>query len=748
MRHTIRGVGALLACASLQPFMIAPAAHAQDAEADTEREVIVVTARRREETLQDTPVAVTAFSPQQLENLGAQDITALTQFTPNITLEVSRATNTTLTAFIRGVGQQDPVAGFEQGVGIYLDDVYLNRPQAAVLDIYDLERIEVLRGPQGTLYGRNTIGGAVKYVTKRIDPDTPTATVTGALGNFGQRDAILTASTPVTDTFRVGGSIARFRRNGFGENRFTGEENYDKNIFAARASAEFEPTSDWFFRLSGDYIIDTSEARHGFRLFPSDVTGAEVLGDIFDTEAGVRDFAPFDDNRVEAFGVQANAEWTVNDWLTLKSITAYRQDDTDSLIDFDSTPAPTFDAWVVYQNDQFSQELQALFTGDRWNAVAGFYYLDANAFNAFDVFLSTVTSFTLGDVDTQAWAVFGEGTYDITDRLSLTVGGRFTEDERDARITRELFLGQASPFFGNSDAVSLTPPVLVDGEEVVPTFVGNRTDDAFNPRVILAWDATDDINLYASYSQGFKGGLFDPRGAFDTEEVRNGVEPEFVDSYEIGMKGAFLNNRLLANTAIFFADYTDVQIPGSVIITNPDGSTDFVGTLTNAGAAEIFGIEFEGTAYLTDKLTAFGSVGYLDADYTEFVLEGVDVSDERDVQNAPNWSGSITFDYTTPLEMPALGEGDVSLTSSASYRGDVQQFEFAIPEIDQEAFWLLDASLVWRSQDNRVSAAFNARNLTNEEYIVSGYNFPTVDNSILAFFGNPRTYTGSITLRY
>src|SRR4029450_8094213 len=165
---------------------------------------IVVTARRRAEALQDVPIAVSAYSGDQLEREGAIDITDIGDTTPNVTLETSRGTNTTLTAFIRGVGQQDPVAGFEQGVGIYLDDVYLNRPQGAVLDIYDVERIEILRGPQGTLYGRHTIGGAVKYVTRRLS-DEPEVRLRGTVGTYGQLDAVATVSYPIADIFRVGG---------------------------------------------------------------------------------------------------------------------------------------------------------------------------------------------------------------------------------------------------------------------------------------------------------------------------------------------------------------------------------------------------------------------------------------------------------------------------------------------------------------------------------------------------------------
>src|SRR3954470_24108761 len=189
-----------------QPANSAPDSNAQakDQAATASDQEIVVTARRRNELLLDVPIAVTAYTGEQLDRQGALDITDVGDTTPNVTLEVSLGTNTTLTAFIRGIGQQDPVAGFEQGVGLYLDDVYLNRPQASLLDIYDVERIEVLRGPQGTLYGRNTIGGAIKYVTRRIRSDGPHFNVRGNAGTDKQADVIASVSSPVADWLRIG----------------------------------------------------------------------------------------------------------------------------------------------------------------------------------------------------------------------------------------------------------------------------------------------------------------------------------------------------------------------------------------------------------------------------------------------------------------------------------------------------------------------------------------------------------------
>ena len=742
------GVSSVALCAGVAVAQEQPAPQATQTTPAEGREVITVTARRVEESLQDVPLAVSAVSGDALESIGAQDITALSDSIPNITLENSRATNSTLTAFIRGVGQQDPVAGFEQGVGIYLDDVYLNRPQGAVLDVYDVERVEVLRGPQGTLYGRNTIGGAVKYVTRRLNANAPTLRVKGSYGSYNQLDAVVSGSMPLGDTFRIGGAVASLNRDGFGKNLTTGDENYDKKVFAARFSAEFEPSDQLLVRFAIDHTEDNSSPRQGYRLLPTISTAQPtLLGDDYDTTAGITLAGPIRHNMYVATGGQLLIDWSPLDKWTFKSITAYRDDDSKSPIDFDSTKARSFDAPVVYRNRQFSQEVQALYEGDKLHFVGGAYYLNANAFDGFDVLFTTVTSFTLGDVDTETWAAFGELTWDFTDALSLTVGGRYTEDKRTSRVQRESFLGTASPFFGNTSAVSITAPIVVNGQQVVPTFNGSRQDDAFTPRVILAWKATQDLNLYASYSQGFKGGGFDPRGNYANPDVRKGFLPETVDSYEVGAKATLFNGRATANTAIFFADYSDVQIPGSVIVAGPPVS--FVGTVTNAGAAEMSGVEFEGTASFTEHLSGALSLGYIDAKYTEFMVSGVNLASQRDVQNTPDWTGSGSLTYSTPLSLFGAG-GNLAFTGSAAYRGDTQQFESPIPLLDQKAYWLYDASINWTTDDGRWRVGVYGRNLGDERYITSGYNFPgaATDNSVLAFWGNPRTVTASVEYRY
>ncbi len=774
---------AILASSALSMLAFAPAAFAQNADAPeataTSDDEIIVTARRRDERLIDVPVAITAYSGEALAKAGAIDITDIGQTTPNTTLEVSRGTNSTLSAFIRGVGQQDPVSGFEQGVGLYLDDVYLNRPQAAVLDIYDVERIEILRGPQGTLYGRNTIGGAVKYVTKQL-PEEFSLKIKGTLGTYDQADLVVTASTPIGDIVRVGGSIARLSRGGFGDNLTTGLENYNKDVWAGRGTVELggygEPV---LIRISGDYTKDKSAPRGGHRLIPSLRTNAPVLDNVFDSRGGLVD----PKQEIESYGLAMNVTAELTDTLTLRSISAWRKDTSATPIDFDALPAVDVDVPGFYFNEQISQEFQLLYEGDRLKGLLGFYYLDATADTLFDVrifnTLAGLTAFTEADVDTTTFAVFGDATFDFTEQLSLSVGGRYTWDTREASILRQNYLGGGSPVFGGAGVAFGAPGTDFDGK---------RSFNKFTPRASLSFKPTPDHTLYASYSQGFKGGGFDPRGvgvnAPDTDGngTRSDAEiaaflsfrPEQVESYEVGYKGSLMDGAVNVAIAGFYADYTDVQIPGSVACT-VSGLPSFCGVVSNAGKATFKGVEFEGRVQLGEDLAAAGdrltlstALGYIDADYKEYVSNiggrPTDVSEFREVQNTPKWTASGTLAYATPI-----GDGDLSVGTTLSYRSKTYQFEIPNPYIDQKGFAMLDASVVYTAPDDRWSIGLFGKNLTDKEYKTSGYTFINVnptngvpviggnglptsalgtEGTLTAFYGNPRQVFVTGTVKF
>ncbi|MGF7156310.1 TonB-dependent receptor [Novosphingobium gossypii] len=756
---------------------------AQDATSptsvDAEGGDIIVTARRREERLVDVPIAVSSFSGDQLAKSGAVDITEVANVSPNVTLEPSRGTNSTLSAFIRGVGQQDPVSGFEQGVGIYLDDVYLNRPQAAVLDIYDVERIEVLRGPQGTLYGRNTIGGAVKYVTKQLPQDFAFK-VKGTYGSYDQADLIATASAPISDLIRVGGSVARLSRGGFGKNLTTGQDNYNKDIWAGRASVDIggygEPV---LIRISGDYSKDKSNARGGHRLIPGYVSGAPVLGDVYDTRGGLNDPR----QEVEAYGLAINATAELTDALTFRSISSWRKDDSASPIDFDALPAVDLDVPAYYRNEQLSQEVQLLWDdGGMVQGLLGAYYLTAKADTQFDTRLFTalngLTAFTQANVNTNTFAIFGDFTFDFTEQLSLAVGGRYTWDEREAQILRQNYLGGGSPVFGGA-GIPLGAPST--------NFSGKAKFNKFTPRASVSFKPTPDHTLYASYSQGFKGGGFDPRGvgvnapaavpgAPTNAEVTDylSFQPETVDSYEIGYKGNLLGGALYVAAAGFYMDYKDVQIPGSAGCT-VGGLPTFCGIITNAGKARFKGVELEANLRMGrdlvssgDRLNLSGSLGYIDAEYKEYIANiaatPTDVADFRQVQNTPKWTASGTLAYSTPV-----GGGDLNVSTTYSYRSKTYQFEIPNPYLDQKGFGLLDASLVYTAPDGRWSLGVHGKNILDKRYKTSGYTFlatnpitgalltapngrfiPTLgtEGTLTAYYGNPRQVFATATLAF
>ena len=767
----------LLASFSITTLFIAVPALAQDTGDDNVYgyDSIVVTAQRRAQSLQDVPFSVSAFNSDTLAELGVVDITGIAKFTPNVTLQTSRGTNNTLTAFIRGVGQQDPVAGFEGGVGIYIDDIYLNRPQSALVDVFDVERIEVLRGPQGTLYGRNTIGGAIKYITRSLSEE-PMFRVKGTYGSYNQTDVVISGSMPLNEALRVGGSLAILRRDGFGENLTLGQDNYNKDILAGRVSAELDLMSNFQVRVAGDYTKDNSNARHGHRIIPS-FTQPDLfpVSDEFDSYAG----SNFIESEGTDYGISVVGEYTLDDNWTLKSVFAYRENENTTSIDNDGLPVSDIDTPVIYENDQLSEELQVLYSSDKLNGLFGFYYLDANAANTFDVLLDELGKVigapgfavqTFGDVNTKTWSIFGDFTYDFSPSFYVALGGRYTQDKRSAVIQRGRLIGGVSSTFGGSGFLFAQ----------TSDFEGSEKYTDFSPRATIGYKPTGNSNVYFTFAQGFKGGSFDPRGDTTAAPDLNGdgtvsadevfefmvFDPEEVNSYELGYKTSLYDGRFSMSLAGFYADYKDVQIPSAIVIEEADGSQTFVGVTDNAAAATLWGIEFEGRANVAndlfstnDSLNADWSLGYINAKFDEFIdSTGQDVADLRGIQNTPDWTGALRLNYKRPLSLGG-SDGDITFNGSVTYRGDTQLFEVATPSIDQKAYALLGASVRWTSDDGSLGLTLAGTNLTDKRYRVAAYNigvgdnpdgssFPTLglDGARSVFYGNPRTV--SLTAEY
>jgi iron complex outermembrane receptor protein len=714
------------------------------AQADASQvEELVVTARRREETLKDVPIAVSAYTEAAMERTGVRDITDLQKTTPSLTLQTARGSNSTLIAFIRGIGQQDPLWGFDPGVGLYLDDVYIARPQAAVLDVFDVERIEVLRGPQGTLYGRNTIGGAIKYVTKRIGSQ-PELDVKGQFGSYGEHDEIVSFKLPVGSTFGVSGAIAKYDHDGYGTNLNTHADQYNKDVLALRGSAEWTPTQDLFFRLSLDRVQDDSNVKSGHREAPYTTAAGVTFGvlpGVYDTLAGAGD-----KNKVVAEGGSLLGQWTVNPGLTLKSITAFRSGYTNGIIDFDETPQPFLDIPAKYRDHQFTQEVQALFGAGKLHGVAGVFYLDATASGAFDTVLinaSPTTGFTIFDggyVQTKSTSAYIDASYDVTDQLQVSLGGRYTSDDKTGQVLRQQYLGTRSPAFGNAAAVKLGPPNT--------NYTNERTFRKFTPRISASYKISPDLTAYASYGQGFKSGGFDMRGdAVAYPATVKGYAPETVSTYEIGLKGSLADRTVNFATAIFDSAYHDQQI--TTQYANTTGGIASV--VDNVGSSTLRGVEAEGSWRIVPAFAINATASYIDTKFDKYLafIPGtglVDVSNQRRLQNTPKWTASLSGAYSHDFG----DRGRIAITPALSYRSFTQQFETATPLIDQPAYTLYDLDVVWTSADDRYQVGLHGKNLSDERVKIGGYSFPGAlfANSIDAFYGPPRTVTVSLAAKF
>ncbi|MDX2368570.1 MAG: TonB-dependent receptor [Colwellia sp.] len=718
-------------------------------------ERIEVTARRTVENLQTVPVSVTSIGAEAIAQNGITNVTDIQQYATNTTLQVSRGTGSTLTAYIRGIGQADPLWGFEPGVGIYVDDVYVARPQGGVMEILDVERIEILRGPQGTLYGKNTIGGAMKYITKKMTGDN-TFDLSATAGSYGENTYKAAGQLALLDDkLYIGGAIADINRDGFGEFKNdlaalgsvaeaqAGEENYDKDIVAARLSVEYHASDDLFIRLAYDKTVDDSNAKGGHRLTTSLGTGQEPYADVYDSDISL----PVA-NKVETSGLALTVDWNLSESLSFKSVTASREGDTYTNIDFDNTVLKSFDVPATYEDDQFTQEFQLNYISEGLNIVGGVYYYSGDACGAFDVQLETLgpvfstPGFTLengGCTDTESYAVYGQASIDLADQWSMTLGGRYTEDTKEADVYRHRFFSTVYP---GEFAEGTVTPIDPDNK-----FEGEETWSHFSPRIGVEYQANDDLMLYASYADGFKSGGYNMRGDIGSDPEANApFTPETVDTFELGFKSELTDN-LRVNATLFYSDYTDMQ----VTVFRQTSNDNFVQRVVNAGQATISGIDFETTYAATDNLTLHLGVGYMDTGFDEFIDVGPDgtvgdQADTRDLINTPELSVNAGANYTLVADI-----GDFVFTANASYRSETQIFVIEMPGLDEDGYTIVNAGVSYYHTDGNWSASLQARNIFDVEARIAGYNFDGprqigTEEALIAYYNDPATV--ALTVKY
>lgn len=717
---------------------------------------VTVTARRREEPLQNLPVSVSAFSEAQLRDLQADDITGIQNVVPNLTLEQGDASNAVI--FLRGIGQNDSLAFVESGVAVYVDDVFISRSQAAFLDTFDIERIEVLRGPQGTLYGRNSPGGAVKFISKAPPQSLETYLEVG-----GGRFDFYTAKGSVGGTLvdnQLRGKIAfsTTTQDGFSRNSFLGGRDGDTESYALRGSLLFTPHDDFDITFTADSkwsMPDTSRS-------PVRVTDLVAFEDPFGAPDAPSVFGPNekhfvvetnanDLNHLTSYGFTTKIDWRPSPSWTLESISAYREMEFNLTLDTDGSPLPVLDVALFQDQNQFSQELRASYdAGNGLTFTGGVFYFhdDDLTLSGFDLSAASVFGFPivafgfptsqLADTkqDTESIAAFVHGTIDLTDRINLELGVRYTRDEKTSKRRFENF------FDPDLQVARDFPPFLSGVGVAGPAFRGNKSWDAFTPRVALSYAISDDVMAYGSASRGFKSGGFDGRA--NSEFGFTPFSPEKVWTYEGGVKSSWFANRLTANAAYFYSRYRNLQVTS--FGQDPD-SGFFQSLFTNAAAARIQGVELDLEALPLDSLTVNATLGYLDAEYQKFeALVGGVVTDvsSRSLINSPKWNASLGATFEQYVGSFYLTRWHVD----AAYRSDTANEITDSPELRQNQYATLNAFVSLSTPDEHWELRLGAKNLTNHDIRVQGFNLSEFPGVQTAFFGARRTWDLRLIYRF
>jgi iron complex outermembrane receptor protein len=694
---------------------------------------ITVTSRRREEALQEVPLAVSVIAGDQLEDVAASSISELEGYVPNLSIYQGRNQSTTLTAFIRGVGQADPLWGVDPGVGLYIDDVYIARAQGALLDVYDVERVEVLRGPQGTLYGKNTIGGTIKYVTKPLSK-TFEGRVTWNPGTFSTQEFRANFSGPIVKEKLLGKiSFAKLTRDGYGRNLYQDRDVSNKDTTAYRLALEWLPSDKVSLRVDYDRTEDDAEPVGLTRLAANPLCPiflgevCDPLDNLFDTESGLDPV-----NDTESTGYSLTLTWDIDPALRFKSITAFRETDTRNWIDFDTTPVAIADTMATYFDDQTTQEFQLVYTGSKkWSGVLGFYYFDGTAGGKVEaIFFTNFPNTTDGDVQTKSYAVYGNASVKLTDRLTLNLGLRPTRETKD---------GRAFNVFNTDN--DFTDYFLVAGE-----FNESETFTSLAPLLGLDYRFNPDVMGYFKVNRGFKSGGFNVRAQNNLNPVPSVVvDDEVMTVAEVGVKSVLANRSLVLNVAAFYGNYTDIQVSTfTAYDSDGDGEDDaFFGDFLNAGDATIKGLEIEYNWASKSWFGLSGFLAYLDATPDSFLDENEDgILDTQVITNAPEFTGAIRANF----DFPAFG-GLITASAGYSYRDDSMLTNEGVNPIIQPAFGLLDAWIAWLSSDAKWRFGISGKNLTDEEYLTNGYNIPVL-GIFQGSYGMPRTFVATLEYRF
>ncbi len=729
MRHsaTIRLFAS--AAVAVLGLAIAGQASAQDAPATANAnqvDEIVVTAQKREQNLQEVPAAVSAFGAQQLEAQSVQALTDLNSKVPNVVLAPVGAYPYASAFFIRGLGFADVESTFEPSVGVEMNGVYLARNSGALQDFFDIDSVEILRGPQGTLYGRNTIGGVVSVRTKTAQPgDDFGGAVQGTVGDHGRLEGRVALNIPLGDMFAARVSYLYKNYDGYSHNAYLKQDVGDNEVNSGRLTLVAKPNDLFdatlvadFDRERGSGAAFRNAARPGnvyYNFSPDTGTPTPIFPagnsnpkDPYTVYNNTPTFA-----RVDTWGLAFTTNWHLG-FGTVTTVTGYREFKDQVQSDYDASPVNFFFAYRDQTHEQFSQEIRLASDGEgKLDYVVGAYYLD----QGYDItntqgglIYGGITTPQIASQDNMAWALFGQLDYHVTDALTVTAGGRYSYEEKE--FTNKPLFFPVSKTYKN------------DWEN-------------FSPKLGVNYEINGDLMVYGSWAKGFRSGGYNGRAASFTSAGPYGSE--IVESFEVGAKSELFDRRLRLNGAAFSSTYSDMQVGSQGLTT----AGVYESIVTNAGKAKIDGVEAEALWVVGGGLRINANIAYLDArfeeNFTDFTSDGIDnPTDNSDLPlaYAPEWSGSLGATYTRDV-----GIGDLTINGNMVYMDDIYTSGGVLNRTSdvqvRPSNTLYDATVALEgTQGWRV--ALWGKNLTDEHVINNTFGLGALGN--LRVYQAPRTF--------
>jgi iron complex outermembrane receptor protein len=750
-------------------------ASAQNDAADRIFEEVVVTARQREERAQTVPIPITALSAEQLVTRNLMEVRDLEKLSPNTSIDYSAVNGNAIQVFIRGIGQTNWAATQDPKIGMYVDGVYFSRPQGALVDFNDVERVEVLRGPQGTLFGRNTTAGLIHIINNRPSTDGFESDITLGAGNDGQSNYGLVVNAPLSENWAARLALSGQQADGVMINSFTGKDRGNEDSTNARFA----------LRYQGDKL----DAQLSYTNFEADERGplgsctwhatddpfvalgrggVLSLATIFGTFSSVRencigttrdvsiDTTNDENIRADVDNVVLNLSYDFGS-LTLDSITSKRD-----IEHFSGTwgwvmgNGPGSNMLEILNNygdtEAMSQEIRLSGVSDSVEWVVGAYWFEEETDESLDVPLfrdvmapdpavwplfyapdgagGTLGAAALGaqlygsrsqtyDVTNENQAFFAEVTFSLNEKWDLTVGARRTNDDRDFTRIQTLFNGQPDPFYfcPGMPVVELAPGVVAAGSDRCRQTVSYSKT---TPRVIASYQASDDVMFYGSYSLGYSS------GGFNQDTRMRPYLPETADNYEFGMKSDLLDGRMRFNATVFHNEYKNQQLTVGRLV---DGQP--TADLINAQQATLSGVEIETMARLTDSLTFTATMGYIRGDYDEFtVMDNVTVVSgdgslssqevERDLSDTEFGSGpSYSFDLGLMHNMSLGDSGELMTSIGATFKDATDYTLNNTPSSQQPSYWVVDGRMTWFMANDKTSVSLWVNNLFDKDYVTT-----------------------------